>query len=314
MLRYFTIIQIIAMLFITPARAVDLGLIATTEDPALSLIDLARGRELHKIALDDVPQLALAAHDIGGIFVLTDNDPALYRFETDGVQTFPKLTLGGAPRAMLADSSRFNMIISDYANDRLWVIDPNEMRIRRVIPTGRGPLGLALSPDRDWIALALTGADKVVLIDAAHFEIGAEFNVGRRPVFVAFGPDRLLYAINSGDSSLSVIDPNTLLEVRRIALGAVPRAITFTDEMGFVSNSEDHSVTAFRLETGRVIETIPVGREPGGIATGANGDLVYVVASGSDELSVIDTRRLRVAMTIRTGPVPRASTDFIWSD
>src|SRR2546426_12203167 len=67
----------------------------------------------------------------------------------------------------------------------------------------------------------------------------------------------------------------------------------------FVTNEKSDNVTVIDAATRKVIQSIPVGKRPRGVAVSPDGRRVYVTNSNSDTLSVIDARSLAV---LSTGP------------
>src|SRR2546430_4563404 len=69
----------------------------------------------------------------------------------------------------------------------------------------------------------------------------------------------------------------------------------------FVTNEKSDNVTVIDAATRKVIQTIPVGKRPRGVAVSPDGRRVYVTNSNSDTLSVIDARSLAVLSTVPAG-------------
>src|SRR5206468_7000683 len=76
----------------------------------------------------------------------------------------------------------------------------------------------------------------------------------------------------------------------------------------FVTNEKSDNVTVIDAATRKVIQTIPVGQRPRGVAVSPDGRRVYVANSNSDSLSVIDARSLAVLSTTPAGLDPEGLT------
>src|SRR2546425_5131576 len=76
----------------------------------------------------------------------------------------------------------------------------------------------------------------------------------------------------------------------------------------FVTNEKSDNVTVIDAATRKVIQSIPVGKRPRGVAVSPDGRRVYVTNSNSDTLSVIDARSLAVLSTVPAGGDPRGLT------
>src|SRR5215510_7569776 len=58
---------------------------------------------------------------------------------------------------------------------------------------------------------------------------------------------------------------------------------------GYVTNSNDNTVSVIDTTTNTVIATVPVGEHPLGVAVTPNGAFAYVANESSNSVSVIDT-------------------------
>src|SRR2546430_8297981 len=75
----------------------------------------------------------------------------------------------------------------------------------------------------------------------------------------------------------------------------------------FATNEKSDNVTVIDAATRKVIQTIPVGKRPRGVAVSPDGRRVYVTNSNSDTLSVTDARSLAVLGTVPAGGGPRGA-------
>src|SRR2546427_7023200 len=75
----------------------------------------------------------------------------------------------------------------------------------------------------------------------------------------------------------------------------------------FVTNEKSDNVTVIDAATRKVIQSIPVGKRPRGVAVSPDGRRVYVTNSNSDTLSVIDARSLAVLSTVPAGRDPQGA-------
>lgn len=71
---------------------------------------------------------------------------------------------------------------------------------------------------------------------------------------------------------------------------------------------DNNSVTVVDVtgDAGVVLDEIPVGKEPSSIALDGDGSHAYVANAGDGTISVINTKKLKVADTIKVGVEPRA--------
>ncbi len=72
----------------------------------------------------------------------------------------------------------------------------------------------------------------------------------------------------------------------------------------YVVCQDSDEVRVVEVQTSKVINTVPVGHVPRGIALSPDGHRLYVTNAWSDTVSVIDTASLQVVQTLTTGSEP----------
>lgn len=128
------------------------------------------------------------------------------------------------------------------------------------------------SPDGKeiWTSqMAMQG--KVLVYDAATYTLKNTITVGMEPAEVTFSSDgSKVYVANSGDNSVTVINPTTKAILTTIPVGANPVAawIGYDGKM-YVDNEEGQSVSVIDVSTNKVIQTIQLGFMPGSVAHNA---------------------------------------------
>ena len=78
-----------------------------------------------------------------------------------------------------------------------------------------------------------------------------------------------------------------------------------TGARAYVTLVNDDAVAVIRTDTNEVVQTIPVGDRPRGIAISPDGTEAYVVNAGDNNVSVIDTVTKSVVATIAVGREPQ---------
>lgn len=163
------------------------------------------------------------------------------------------------------------------------------------------------------------GVSDAPLVNSAHGDVVLErhITVSRGPIGdLATGGSAVVMA-NSGDDSVSVLDPVTLSVRATIGLEGEPLAIAVADDRAYVAvaaHSYD-AVAAIDLDTNTVIKTYPVASGVTTLAAGPDGKRVYVGRSAQDrvDIAVIDVTAERVG-TIEVGRAPTANIDALRVD
>ncbi len=124
----------------------------------------------------------------------------------------------------------------------------------------------------------------------------------------------LLVPLNLADQA-AIVDVGSK-RVRYVATDRFPygAAITRDGRMGLVSNEVPGTVSVIDLRSGRKVKDLQVGghlSHPEGIAVDPRAARAYVAIANSDEVAVIDTRRLTVERTLSVARAEGAGTSPI---
>lgn len=190
-------------------------------------------------------------------------------------------------------------------SNAVWVLernpdDPAEHRVARVIPTGQELSHMVhFSPDASRAYVPNIGSGTLTVIDVAGMELVTQVTVGPGPEGVAVHPlDGSIYVANQEDGSLFVLDPETFELRHRLQLGDTPVRVAFTHDgvYALVSNRRSHelSVIAHKWEGATEtpqpweIKRFPVGRWPGQIVMGPDGQHAWVTNNKTNDISMIE--------------------------
>jgi YVTN family beta-propeller protein len=158
------------------------------------------------------------------------------------------------------------------------------------VAVGAHPSDLALSRDGKTLYAAVRQTSSVAAIDIASQKIVATIPTGLHPAALALSDDgNTLYVAESDDDSIGVIDTRTNALTQHISVGlhsgrlngygASPNALLVHGGDLFVSLGAENDVALVR--GGRVVERIPAGWYPTGVAMTTDGALY--VANGKGE-------------------------------
>ena len=119
--------------------------------------------------------------------------------------------------------------------------------------------------------------------------------VGYRPYAAVFSPDfKTLAVSNWGDESVSLLDPDTLQETKRIKTGSHPNELCFAKNGRlFVANAGANTVSV--IEHGAVAETIrtsldanaPVGSTPVALAISPDSRFLFAANADNNDIAMI---------------------------
>ena len=164
-------------------------------------------------------------------------------------------------------------------------------RRRRLTMIGAGVAMLAAAGAGAFLitrpppSLASVRPNAAGLIDAASGRILADVNTGNRPDAIAFG-EGALWVANTGDDTVSRIDPDTRSVVQTIEVGNGPSGLATGFGSVWVANSGERTVSRINAASNRVVQSITVGNGATAVATGAGA--VWVTNAIDGSLSRID--------------------------
>jgi YVTN family beta-propeller protein len=112
----------------------------------------------------------------------------------------------------------------------------------------------------------------------------------------------VLFVVNAESDTLSVIDSRKHEVIKTIPVGDSPEYVALNPDetLAYVTNIDSNTVSI--VDADKVVNEIPVGSGPYGIAFSADGgDLAYVSNMRGNDVSVINTTSSKVTATISAG-------------
>lgn len=172
---------------------------------------------------------------------------------------------GPQDRVYTADqNSNTVSVINPATNALLGQIRLGNQRPDVLSPLYKGEInvhGLGFSPDHKTLIAIANGSNSATFIDTATNQVKGVTYIGRSPhegFFTANG--REVWTVVRGENYISVIDPNTFRETRRIDTTAGPGMVQFlpNGKLAFVVSSFNPVVDVIDVKSHKVIKHIKV--------------------------------------------------------
>ena len=191
----------------------------------------------------------------------------------------------------------------------LWVANNDDGTVTRIstdgkqrtdINVGDKPFGVTRAGGAVWVAS--TAGDSVTRIDVATGRASRNpIPVGHMPFFVT-ADESSVFVANGGDGTVTVLDARSGKPVGApIKVGGALRGIVSSGSAVWVADKRANVVK--RIVNGRVVKTIPVGRNPVQVAFG--NEALWVTNKDDGTVSRIDLRgQGNSVKTIRVGEEP----------
>jgi len=115
--------------------------------------------------------------------------------------------------------------------------------------------------------------------------------------------DKLIWSVNPGANTVSVIRPDSNAVITNIAVGTEPQSVALTPDgkYAFVANAAAGTVSAISISdpawgtfSAAVVTNFTTGAEPWNIVTSPDGYRVFVANSSQDTITVIDATNLNI--------------------
>ena len=180
------------------------------------------------------------------------------------------------------------------------VIDTATRQVLRTIATSISVSSFAVNHGAH--RLYVTGSTGIsILIMLVDLEAGTVLQTRSGGDALVLSPDGTRLYVHSPLAILSVLDPVTLATLATVALGPpretailqpFPRQGVLVSPDGsrlWAANSDDNSLSVVDLQTLAVLATLPVGLTPKSLGLVGGGTALYVLNSGGNTVSVLDT-------------------------
>ena len=184
------------------------------------------------------------------------------------------------------------------------------------IPTGVEPEGVILSPDGKRVYITAEVSQMIHVVDMASHEVLADILVGSRPRRAFFTHDGKEYWVTNEISGyVSIIDTESLEvtgEVHFDPKGApgdvtpVGIALGPDGKTAYVTLGHANRLALVDVATREVLKYLLVGKRAWNLDFSGDNKWLYVVNSGSDDVSIIDVEAGKVVKTVPVGRYPHA--------
>ena len=257
------------------------------------------------IAYDLVNKIMYVANSRDGTVSLIDT--------TTNTLVGSQIKVGDRPHYIAYDPVNKRMYVTNIRGDTVYVIyTATNTVVGNPITVGDQPEGIAYDPVNKIMYVANTNVldSYVAIINTTTNIVIGFITVGDQPEGIAYDPvNKRMYVTNRDDNTVSVINtttnkvidtnPNTP-QIDPIKVGAGPTGIAYSkiNELMYVTNRDDGTVSVIDTGANRVIDTNPntpeidpirVGELPQGIAYDNQRKKIYVTNSGDGTVSVMDT-------------------------
>jgi YVTN family beta-propeller protein len=288
-------------------------------DRSLAIVDPDRLEVVARVDAGEDPHEVVAAEDgrhayVSNYGAFSTPGQTLTVVDLEAKRTLPPVSLGAlrAPHGLALAGGR--VYFTAEGSKAIARYDPGTGKVDWVLGIGQNRTHmLVVAPDLDRIFTSDVNSDTVTILDRAE---GGDVSgwtmthlpVGGGPEGFDVSPDgKELWAANSHDGTVSIVDVNARRVVETLTLGTKrSNRLKFTPDGERVLVSDLGTGDLLVLDAGsrRERKRINLGHGAAGILIAGDGARAYVAVSPDDAVAVVDLRTLAVTGRIPTGKGP----------
>jgi YVTN family beta-propeller protein len=270
---------------------------------SISIVDLATNAILRNITVDGTPHNIKLSEDQLTLYILTsDRDSGtIFMLNTTSNELMNEIPT----EVSVQDIAIFNgtMYASDVRGGKVLVMNLNGTLVDE-IDVGSRPQYMEVRPDGQVLYVTRLGGP-ISVVDLEQKIVIKEIDSGDMPHRLSFtNGGEVLFVVNAESDTLSVIDSDKHEVIKTIPVGDSPGYVALNPDetLAYVTNMDSNTVSI--VDADKVVNEIPVGSGPYGIAFSADGgDLAYVSNTKENNVSVINTISSNVTATISAGGI-----------
>jgi len=262
-------------------------------DDSVSVIDTRTDTVTATIPVGASPERVAINSVIGRAYVTNLDGNSVSVIDTLSKTVTDTITFeapGIRPFAVAANPTNGRVYVTDLRDGSITTIDGYSNTVISTV-TGIGETSVAVNPVTNW--LYVTAYNSMLVLDDSTYHLIHYFPVGAQADAVAVDPVTLtVYAANSGDATVSVVDGLNGGVTATIPVGVRPVAVAVDPPAGhvYVVNQEDASVSVIDTHSNTVVSTVDVGAGPTGVDVDLTNGQVYVTNSDDGNVSTFPGR------------------------
>ena len=297
--------------------------VPNSDSNTVSVIDPLTFKVIDKYVTGTNPQHVAPSYDMKRLYVdndladsLTPIDPAT------GKKAGPNIPVKD-PYNMYFTPDGSKAIVVCEALHRLDFRDPTTFQLVKSVDVPlpiNGIDHMDFSADGSYAMLSAEYTGDVVKIDVKNMQVLGSMKVGGLPVDVKLSPDgKVFYVANQGRDGVSVVDPNTMTELKFIPTGYGAHGLYQSRDATklYVSDRGDparklpgQGVTVIDFATQTVVAQWPFSGSPDMGGVSPDGSQLWLSGRYNSEVYVIDTTTGTLLHRIPVGPGPHGLDYF----
>lgn len=223
--------------------------------------------------------------------------------------------VGIMPAALAVDPVDGTVFVANMGSGTISVINKTTNSVSATVPAGFLPEAMAVDPANKRLYVANAG-NTVRIVSEKTGALYGVVRVGTLPDSLAYNPERgNVYVADAGSDNLKVINGSSKAVGATFQAGRIPSALVFgysnqtatAANPGYLYETNAASNTVDVINgTNAIVATIPTGPDsnPDSATFDSANKYVYVANTGSDSVSVVDSKSNTIVGIIPVGKLP----------
>jgi YVTN family beta-propeller protein len=213
-----------------------------------------------------------------------DTDSYVYRINTSTLNIDQVIQVGLVPKYLAVSPDDKFLLVTNWCSYDLSIVNIADGKEVARLPMGAYPRGIAISPDSSTAYIAIMGGTQVVTVSLRTLTQTGQFYVGYNPRHVVIDPTgRYLYVSLNGPGDVVKVDLTTDKVIATQHTGSDCRSLAISSDGTalYVDNYLSNTITKLRASDLALLQTVPTGVNPVGIAYDpATGNIWVAVYTG----------------------------------
>lgn len=203
-----------------------------------------------------------------------------------------------------------HLLVLNKDEDTVMYVDIAARRVVKTIPVDKNPHEVVISPDGKTAYVTCSGGDTLLAFDNETMALTkrvthADFRFPHGLAVTSDGKRLLLASTRSGKFFIFDLPELVVKQVYATGQDSVHMVSLTPDErFAYIANIRSNTLTLFDMDNEEVVNHIPVGQGPEGIAVHPTSNEIYVANQHDDNVYVLAADDQRVLHTLKLGSLP----------
>lgn len=188
------------------------------------------------------------------------------------------------------------LLVSNYADKGITVIDADLLEVAGEIPTGSMPVEMVASSDGTRAYAAIYGTGDVLAIDPATFKVVGKVKIGEAAFAMDITPDGRYLVVGdfTEKGDISLVDTSTMKVVKKQKALQTANCIRVSPDGStvFVTNGEGEKTQVFKVDGLEPLREIETPQEVYAVVYSKDGSRIYFKSVNEQVIAIYDAATL----------------------